>query len=165
MDIEYGLAIDWFACFIQCALTYTLWLSDEWYQIRSANFRLNSLNFSLASYTFTTDIDAVWLDVRSILYLVFVFFSLLVFLSLSQYITVASSIANAKLAYASNSSSRITFTLCCFWCDMCCLVIWFARVWWFLFYVSLFLSFCVCCCCCFFFVQSLWIFNAADSHR
>lgn len=52
--------------FIQCALcAHSLSLSNQhthkrwridWYQIRSANFRLNSLNFSLASYTFTSPI-------------------------------------------------------------------------------------------------------------
>lgn len=35
-----------------------------------------------------------------------------------------------------HSSSQITWMLCCFWCDMCCLVIWFTRpVWFFTFYV------------------------------
>lgn len=59
--IGYWLA--WFSFNVHCV--HTLFLSQtsthkrwriDWYQIRSANFRLNSLNFSLASYTFTSPI-------------------------------------------------------------------------------------------------------------
>lgn len=66
MDIEYGLDIDWLDFHSMCIVcTLSLSLSNlhthirwriDWYQIRSANFRLNSLNFSLASYTFTSPI-------------------------------------------------------------------------------------------------------------
>lgn len=149
MDIEHGLAIDWLdfhSMCIVCTLSLSLSRSNlhshkrcwsDWYQIRSANFRLNSLNFSLASYTFTSPIL-----MRSGLMCVWLLFCFCLFFS---YYLGFSVIVASSIVYANNSSSQITFTLCCFWCDMCWLVIWFPRA---------FGGFFLMYWCCFYFVCS-----------
>lgn len=119
--------MDWFN---QCSLRRRWWLWWWWwrwrrrpYQIRSVNFRLNSLNFSpnvtyAPVYATILRCGETWCAFGVLLF----FYLRLLFYSAHTYYYRVKYRLNS-----SNSSSQITFTLCCFWCDMwCCLVIWFA---------------------------------------
>lgn len=135
--IGYWLA--WFSFNVHCVHTLSLSLSQtcthkrwssNWYQIRSANFRLNSLNFSLASYTFTSPIlmrsglMCVWFYFASVSFALII--SVSVWLSRqvsSMQITVALKLLSRFVVFdvicvgwSSDSRARSVVSSWCCWC-------------------------------------------------
>lgn len=119
---------------------------DRRIKIRSANFRLNSLNFSPVLVCCCVCVcvcilyivicfwcGETWCACRSlVILLLFSVFYFYVYLFRCTWLLlwlILSRQVSPRMQRPSNSSSQITFTLCCFWCDMCCLVIWFAWRW------------------------------------